>query len=336
MNRRQQLSEMRWPVERAKEYMTRLGVIKGVNFVPSYCYGYIEMWHHYDEPTILRELGYAKEIGINSVRIFVSQAQWQAYRSVVYPNLERFLDSCKELGISVMLSLAAGTCIEKGYTQKLTDPIIIKFRPGIHDRSWQFEGTQRDAWKDRRQEIKDFVADIVTRYAHDDRVAIWDLYNEAPAERVEVVNDIFEVARGIDPMQPLTACWEALEISDVVTFHCYMDPTTNKPTFPMGGRKTFQQEIDEALSMGRPVLCTECLGRTIGNELYKFLPIFAEKSIGFYVWGLCEGSAQYRFPWGWPEGSPEPKRWFPGLLYPDGTPYDESEIPLIQSFTYKI
>ena len=246
MNRRQQLSEMRWPVERAKEYMTRLGVIKGVNFVPSYCYGYIEMWHHYDEPTILRELGYAKEIGINSVRIFVSQAQWQAYRSVVYPNLERFLDSCKELGISVMLSLAAGTCIEKGYTQKLTDPIIIKFRPGIHDRSWQFEGTQRDAWKDRRQEIKDFVADIVTRYAHDDRVAIWDLYNEAPAERVEVVNDIFEVARGIDPMQPLTACWEALEISDVVTFHCYMDPTTNEPTFPMGGRKTFQQEIDEA------------------------------------------------------------------------------------------
>lgn len=333
---REQLSNLRWPVERVEKYMKQLGVIKGVNYVPAYCYGYIEMWHHYDEAAILRELGYAKGIGINSMRIFVSTAQWQTHRDLVYQNLERFLDACKERGISIMLSLAAGTCIKKGYVQKLVDPIIINFRPGIHDRSWQFEGTDRDAWKDNRQEIKDFARDIVTRYAQDDRVAIWDLYNEAPAERIEVVNDVFEVAREINPMQPLTACWEALEISDVVTFHCYMEPNSTKVTFPMGGRKTFEEEINEALSMNRPVLCTECLGRTIGNELDKFLPIFAQHSIGFYVWGLCEGSAQYRFPWHWPEGSPEPRRWFHGLLYPDGMPYDESEMPLIQSFTYDL
>ncbi len=330
------LKQARWPVERVEAYVKRLGVIKGVNYVPAYCYGYIEIWHHYDEATILRELDYACAIGINSLRIFVSTAQWQTHRDLVYANLERFLDACKARGLSIMLSLAAGTCIKKGYVQQRVDPIIIRFRPGIHDRSWEFEGTDRNAWKDSREIIKDFTRDIVTRYAKDDRVAIWDLYNEAPAERVAVVEDIFAIAREIDPMQPLTACWEALDISDVVTFHCYMDPTTNKPTFPMGGRKTFDQEINEAMSMGRPVMCTECLGRTIGNELYKFLPIFAEKRIGFYVWGLCEGSAQYRFPWHWPEGSPEPKRWFHGLLYPDGTPYDESEMPLIQAFTYDL
>ena len=108
---RKQLSQKRWPISRIEEYMRKLGVIKGVNYVPSYCYGYIEMWHHYDEATILRELDYATEIGINSMRIFVSTAQWQSHRDLVYANLERFLDACKNRGISIMLSLAAGTCI---------------------------------------------------------------------------------------------------------------------------------------------------------------------------------------------------------------------------------
>lgn len=116
---RKQLSQKRWPISRIEEYMRKLGVIKGVNYVPSYCYGYIEMWHHYDEATILRELDYATEIGINSMRIFVSTAQWQTHRDLVYANLERFLDACKNRGISIMLSLAAGTCIKKGYVQKL-------------------------------------------------------------------------------------------------------------------------------------------------------------------------------------------------------------------------
>jgi hypothetical protein len=328
------LENMRWPVCRVKEYMKSLGIIKGVNYVPAYCYSYIEIWHHYNEEVILRELNYAKEIGINSMRIFVSTAQWQSHRMLVYENLDRFLNSCKERGISIMLSLVAGACIKRGYVQQRTDPMIINFRPGIHDKSWAFEGVERDAWRDNRQTIKDFVRDIVTRYAADDRVAILDLYNEAPKDRIEVVNDVFEVAREVNPMQPLTACWEAQEISDVVTFHCYAEPNATKEHFPKVAH-SFENEVNMALAEGRPTLCTECLGRTIGNELEKFLPIFAEKNIGFYVWGLCEGSAQYRIPWHWPEGSPEPKRWFHSLLYPDGTPYDESEIPLIKNFTYK-
>ena len=112
-----------------------------------------------------------------------------------------------------------------------------------------------------------------------------------------------------------------------------MEPNSTRETYPTG-TLTFEAEVEQALSMGRPTLCTECLGRTFGNELARFLPIFEKKKIGFYVWGLCEGSAQYRFPWGWPAGSPEPKRWFHCLLYPDGTAYDESEIGCIKAFQY--
>ena len=329
---REELSQKRWSVERIKAYMDRLGVIKGVNYVPAYCYGYIEIWHHYDENTIRRELGYAKKIGINSLRIFVNTAQWQTHRALVYQNLERFLDTCKEMGFSIMLSLAAGTVMRPGYEQKNADPFTLRPNMGKHDAGWTFEGVGgRDTWMQCKEVIHAFVRDIVTRYNNDDRVAIWDLYNEAPADRVELVNEIFSIAREIDPMQPLTACWEALEISDVVTYHCYSEPGKEAPLSHM---RTFEAELEEALSQGRPVLCTECLGRTFGNELEKFLPIYEQHRIGFYVWGLCEGSAQYRYPWNWPAGAPEPKRWFHSLLYPDGTPYDEREMELIRDFTY--
>ena len=333
---RKALSELRWPVDRAYEYVRRFGPIKGCNFVPSYCYGYIEIWHHYREDYILRELDYAVNIGLNSVRVFVLCAQWQTHRDVVYAGLDRFLDACKERGISVMLCLQTGTVIPDGYVQKGEDPIIIHFHPGCHDRNWTFDGMRMDVDNEYNHISLDFVRDIVTRYGHDERVAFWDLYNEAHPYHRELVAKIFETARAVNPAQPLTACWEAHDLSDVVSFHCYRDPKTDVPKFPIGGGKTFSEELNDALLYGRPTLCTECMARTVGNELFDFLPIYQEHKIGFYVWGLCEASAGYRFPWGWPEGSPEPKRWFHGLLYPDGTPHDEKEIPLIKAYSYTL
>ena len=334
---RESVAARRWSVERAYEYMKKFGTIKGCNFVPSYCYGYIEIWHHYREDYILRELDYAVKIGLNSVRVFVLCAQWQTHRDLVYANLDRFLDACRARGLSVMLCLQAGTVIPKGYVQKNEDPIIIKFRPNCHDGSWVFEGMKLDRNNENNEASLAFVKDIVTRYGHDDRVAFFDLYKEAPACHRRLLQDIFAAARDCDPIQPLTACWEAQDLSDVVSYHCYRDPKTDEAIFPITAAvKTFWDELSQAESYGRPVLCTECLARTVGNELFDFLPIYREHRIGFYVWGLCEASAGYRFPWGWPEGSPEPKRWFHGLLYPDGTPYDDREIPLIKSYHYTL
>ena len=93
-------------------------------------------------------------------------------------------------------------------------------------------------------------------------------------------------------------------------------------------------ELKLAIESGRPLLCTECLARTFGNTFESFLPYFSTYSVGWYIWGLCAGSAQHHFPWAWPIGSPEPKDWFHCILYPDGTPYREREIELIRTFRY--
>ena len=120
-------------------------------------------------------------------------------------------------------------------------------------------------------------------------------------------------------------------MSDIITFHNYTQPG-KEPPYALMGSLDFLSELERALSYGRPVLCTECLARTFGNTFESILPYFSENSIGFYFWGLCAGSAQYHYPWDWPEGAPEPRSWFHCILYPDGEPYRPQEILLLKNF----
>ena len=64
----------------------------------------------------------------------------------------------------------------------------------------------------------------------------------------------------------LTACWEAFDLSDVITFHNYTQPgSPDRYHNQSGGSLEFLPELERALSYGRPVLCTECLARSEGN-----------------------------------------------------------------------
>jgi hypothetical protein len=169
-------------------------------------------------------------------------------------------------------------------------------------------------------QLAEYVREVIGRFADDERVIAWDLYNETKPEHRPLLKSVFGWAREADPSQPLVACWEADDLCDLPTFHCYEDA---------GGEK-FAAVLEEATESGRPALCTECLARNYGNTLEKLLPAFRERGIGWYVWGLVAGATQTRFPWGWPAGGPEPPIWFHDLLYPDGTPYDEGEIALLK------
>lgn len=337
-----ELMQARWPVDRAERYMAPYGVIKGVNFIPSYCCSYIEMWHHFNEPVIRRELRFAKRAGFNSLRIFVAACQWESRRELVKANLDRFLSFAREDGFSVMLTLQPNTYMRPGNAlDDREDPFLIQYRPGVHDGSWTYKGAKifdcNGLWMEDKEGIGAFVRDIVSCYAKDDRVAFWDLYNECHEGNVPLQEFVFACAREVNPMQPLTACWRAFEISDITTFHCYETPGVEEPDPDRPGihDMTFRQEIERAKAPGRPMLCSECVARTFGNELEAFLPCFSQEGIGFYVWGLCAGPAQYHIPWEWPIGSPEPKRWFQCMLYPDGTPFDPREIELIKAFEYR-
>jgi hypothetical protein len=128
----------------------------------------------------------------------------------------------------------------------------------------------------------------------------------------------FAWARAAEPTQPLTSCWQAEDLSDVLTFHDYGAPNPQAL-----GR----------LVAERPALCTECIARGAGSRFDNVLPAFAEKGIGWYMWGLVRGRTQTYYPWGSPKGAPEPDPWHHDLLQADGTPYRPAEIEAIQRFS---
>ena len=67
----------------------------------------------------------------------------------------------------------------------------------------------------------------------------------------------------------------------------------------------------------------------------QILPIFKERKIACYQWGLVKGRTQTHLPWpNIQRAVPEfADTWFHDLLEADGSPYNEREVALIQSLT---
>ncbi|MCB1126244.1 MAG: hypothetical protein KDM81_07095, partial [Verrucomicrobiae bacterium] len=183
--------------------------------------------------------------------------------------------------------------------------------------------------------LEEYVKDLVGTYGSDRRVIVWDLYNEpgngtASGSR-ELMEAAFGWAREMEPAQPLTTgAWtdfqstlsrRMMELSDVVSFHGY-DPVPG-----------IEAKLEICAAQGRPVLCTEWLVRRDGNTFEQLLPLFRNRRIGCYNWGLVAGRTQTYFPWGSPQGAAEPERWQHDILRADGTPFSTREVRFIKGIT---
>lgn len=344
------LRNARWDERRAFEYMQRFGEVKGCNYVPS---DGSSILRNPNKDLIKRELTWAREVvGLNGVRVFIGLAEYQSNQQEFLSNFDSFLQICDENQIKVLPVVSIQTLIDPDYDLNLpeADKPVLNFHPSVHGGGWRYPGRLHwtccepegsipsktlQAWPKVKPAAEQFVRGIVTRYAKDERILLWDLYNEAPKAARPAVELIFQWAREVNPSQPLSVCWQGHDLSDVITFHSY-----GRPGYETANRNSmgwdFLTELDWARAWGRPVVCTEWLARPFGNTIEAILPFYERYHIGWYVWGLCAvGPAQYQFPWDWPMGSPLPEKWFHCLLYPDGTPYSAEEILMIRDFKYR-
>ena len=199
--------------------------------------------------------------------------------------------------------------------------------------------------------LKEFVQGVLTEFAEDQRILMWDIYNEpgqfgVGEQSLTLLKQTWEWAHEVRPSQPLTSCLDGSvgeEIinlnkvnSDVLTFHCYE------------GIK-LEQIIKTLLELNRPVICTEYMAREFGTTFEFSLPIFKNYGVGCYNWGLVAGKSQTHFGWSTiadlhrlkTEGKflnpgdtiPEPKKWFHDILRIDGSPYDKNEVSFIKNIT---
>lgn len=155
----------------------------------------------------------------------------------------------------------------------------------------------------------------------------------------------------MNPIQPLTACaWDfegnyrtpptfynnpmsisaierrAIELSDVITFHCY------------GKFENVKFVTEQLKKFHRPIINTEWLHRILHNNVCDILPYFACEHIGSFHWGLVNGYRQFHEPWGFlrplaDQYDIDIEKWQHDIYKSDFTPYNPEEIKLFKKLS---
>jgi hypothetical protein len=331
----------RWSVEQANEWYARQPWLVGCNFIPSNAINQLEMWQAetFDTTTIDRELGWAANIGFNTVRTFLHDLAWEADPDGFKQRISQFLEIASRHGIRPMVVIFDDCWNSDPKIGRQPGP-----KPGVHNSGWvQSPGVAvanlgESAWG----RLETYVTDILSTFADDERILLWDLYNEPgnsgnKEKSLPLVKAVFEWARLVNPSQPLTVgVWFdneplnqfQLATSDVITFHHYWE------------LDKLEREIQKLKAYGRPVVCTEWLARTTGSLVTTHLPLFARENVGCFNWGLVAGKTNTVYQWKELNPAQEiidrqigPKVWFHDLFCADGTPYDQTEIEIFKKLT---
>ena len=346
----------RWPAAKAADWYRRTGWLCGFNYLPAGAVNFVEMWQAgtFDETAMARELALARAAGFNSLRTNLSYVVWRHGPGGMLNRLERFLDLASAHGLAVMLCLFDDCGF--GGKEPRTGPQPAPV-PGVHNsRAVASPGRagvlDRTTWPG----LEDYVRQIISHFATDPRVAVWDIYNEPGNRSVFAIDGetldavaleqashallqaAFAWARSEAPAQPLTcAAWRlrssgaffdhptdvlALALSDVISFHAYCGP------------ERLAGLCAQLAGHARPVLCTEWLARPLASTIAECLPVLHETGTGAYQWGLVNGRTQTHLPWPAikaqvPHYDEATALWFHDLFHGDGTPYCKDEITLI-------
>ncbi|NGM67232.1 cellulase family glycosylhydrolase [Sphingobacterium sp. SGR-19] len=342
-----------WTKEQANAWYEDQEWLVGPNFTPSNAINQLEMWQEetYDSVTIDRELGWAADLGMNTVRVYLHDALYEQDSLGFLHRIDHFLGLADKHNIKTLLVIF-DSCWDPFFELgKQREPT-----PFTHNSGW-VQSPGQLALKDSTQypRLERYVKGVIKRFANDQRVLGWDIWNEpdnmtGPSyEKVETPDKValvlpllrksFAWARSVNPSQPITSgVWSGdwsseekmkpierlqVEESDIITFHNYDGP------------EDFEERIQWLQRYEKPIICTEYMARPNGSTFATFLPIAKKYNVGMINWGFVDGKTQTKFPWdSWTKTyTDEPPVWFHDILRGDGSPYDPAETEVIKSLT---
>lgn len=339
-----------WTKAAANAWYDKQPWMVGANYNPRTAINQFEMWQAdtFDARTIDQELGWARGIGMNTMRVYIHNLLWEDDAEGLKRRMGQFLDIAERHDIRIMFVLF-DSCWDPDPVSGPQRPPI----PGVHNSGWmQGPGAARLADKSQYHKFESYVKDVVGHFRNDRRIVAWDVWNEPnnggggnykpTPNKTKLVagllGRVFDWAYSVNPTQPLTSgLWigdhwdqndkldavEKIQVarSEIMSFHDYNWP------------EKFEERANQMLSYGRPVLCTEYMARGNGSTFDGSLPIGKRKNIAMINWGFVDGKSQTRFPWdSWkkPYTMEEPTIWFHEVFRSDGTPYRQAEVDLIK------
>ncbi|NCI46826.1 glycoside hydrolase 5 family protein [Sediminibacterium soli] len=326
-----------WPIEKANEWYAKHAWLTGSDYIPATAINQLEMWQAdtFDPATIDKELGWAEGIGFNTMRVFLHNLAWKQDPQGFKKRMEQFLDICAKHRIEPMFVFFDDCWNKLPAIGKQPAP-----KTGIHNSGWmQDPGQPASSDEKLFPELEKYVKDVMTHFAHDKRILLWDLYNEPGNSgkrdsSMNLLRRTFEWARAVNPDQPISAglwAWDFEKLnafqalnSDIITYHNYDEPAQH------------QRVIQLLKAFGRPLICTEYMARTRNSRFTNILPLLKKENVGAINWGFAGGKTNTIYAWDTPiaDGS-QPNEWFHDIFFADGRPYREDEVNLIRKLTKK-
>ncbi|MFL5738748.1 MAG: cellulase family glycosylhydrolase [Flavisolibacter sp.] len=344
----------RWPQSKSQEWLDRNGWIVGCNYIPSNAINQLEMWQQesFSPELIDRELSLASDLGFNTVRVFLHQLPWEQNAEGFLARIDQFLEIAYSHGIKTMLVLFDSVWDPFPKLGKQPMP-----RLNIHNSGWvQCPGYDVLNDPDRYDDLHNYVHGIVSHFKSDQRVLIWDLFNEPDNMNITSYKDddyarhkaelsmlllkkTINWVRVINPEQPITMApwkedWSSDDVltaldnymfthSDIISFHCYED------------KVDMEKRIKTLQRFGRPMLCTEYMARPFGSTFQDILPLLKKYNVGAYNWGFVAGKTQTHCPWdSWTTVyDNEPELWFHDIFRENGEAYLPEEIEFLREIT---
>ncbi|HVJ69290.1 MAG TPA: cellulase family glycosylhydrolase [Caulifigura sp.] len=348
----------RWTTEEAAAWREGAGWLVGANFSPAYAINQLEMWQAdtFDLKAIDRELQWAEDLGMNSMRVFLHHLLWEQDSKGLLERMNQFLHTADKHKIRVMFVLFDSVWDPHPQLGKQRPP-----KQGLHNSGWvQSPGAKDLTNPERHRLLEAYTKGVISHFKDDPRVVVWDLWNEPdnpndnsygkngsktePAGKVQITADLlkktFAWARSVGPSQPLTSgLWIKdravnpsrmipiehiqLEESDIISFHSY------------GALPEMKLWVAAMKSYKRPISCTEYMARPMQSTFDPILGYLKDEGIDAYNWGFVQGKTNTIYPWdSWKKAyDQEPPRWFHDIFRTDGTPYDPKEVEYIKKTT---
>jgi len=344
----------RWSAERAQNWFDKNQWQVGCNYLPSSAINQLEMWQEdtFDPFLINKELSWAAGLGFNTIRVFLHHLLWSQDQEGFLNRIDHFLTIAHRHGIKTMFVLFDAVWDPHPKLGKQPEPKL-----NVHNSGWvQCPGFDVLNNIDRYDELHSYVHGIVSHFKNDERILIWDLFNEPDNMNIASYKDdsyalhkaelsmrllkkTINWVRVIDPVQPITmAPWQydwsdhtkltALDNymfthSDIISFHCYEN------------KRGIKKRIKQLKRYDRPLLCTEYMARPFKCTFEEILPLLKKEKVGAYSWGLVAGKSQTHCPWdSWEKNyHQEPPVWFHDIFRENGQPFDANEIEFLKEIT---
>lgn len=342
----------RWSEEKANAWGARQPWLVGANFNPSDASNQLEFWQAetWNPELIDKELGWASEIGMNTMRVYLHYFPYRDDKENFLARMDQFLEISSKHNIKPMFVFFDDVWNPNPVAGTQPEPT-----PHLHNSNWVQSPGKDILWNPERHiELKPYVQDVMNRYKDDNRVLLWDLYNEpqntnktAYGEQNKgkkvfsmiLLKNVFEWAREVNPSQPISSApwtddWAneenmtefhkfMFDNSDIITYHNYADINE------------FKRVSEPLKRYNRPLICTEYMARGNNSTFETHLPYMAENNIGAINWGLVAGRTNTAYPWdSWDrEYTAEPELWFHEVFKKDGSPYKQVEVDLIKKLT---